>query len=84
MQYDHDYVMVHLTLYLHISGGKSTLKCKGAKIYKELPNDIMYCKSLNIFKNSIISHFTNLTCLVYLVYNHSSLLFYFSMYYVNV
>ncbi len=31
--------------------GKSTLKCKGAKIYNELPNDIMYCKSLNIFKN---------------------------------
>ncbi len=31
--------------------GKSTLKCKGAKIYNELPNDIMYCKLLNIFKN---------------------------------
>ncbi len=25
--------------------GKSTLKYKGAKIYNELPNDIMYCKS---------------------------------------
>ncbi len=31
--------------------GKSTLKYKGAKIYNELPNDIMYCKSINIFKN---------------------------------
>ncbi len=32
--------------------GKSTLKYKGAKMYNELPNDIiMYCKSLNIFKN---------------------------------
>ncbi len=31
--------------------GKSTLKYKGVKIYNELLNDIMYCKSLNIFKN---------------------------------
>ncbi len=31
--------------------GKSTLKYKGAKIYNELHNNIMYCKSLNIFKN---------------------------------
>ncbi len=31
--------------------GKSTLKYKGVKMYNELPNDIMYCKSLNIFKN---------------------------------
>ncbi len=31
--------------------GKSTLKYKGAKIFNELPNDIMYCKSLIIFKN---------------------------------
>ncbi len=31
--------------------GKSTLKYQGAKMYNELPNDIMYCKSLNIFKN---------------------------------
>ncbi len=31
--------------------GKSTFKYKGAKMYNELPNDIMYCKSLNIFKN---------------------------------
>ncbi len=31
--------------------GKSTLKYKYAKIYNELPNDIMYCKSLNIYKN---------------------------------
>ncbi len=30
--------------------GKSTLKYKGANIYNELPNDIMYCKSLNIFQ----------------------------------
>ncbi len=30
---------------------KSTLKYKSAKIYYELSNDIMYCKSLNIFKN---------------------------------
>ncbi len=26
-------------------------KYKGAKMYNELPYDIMYCKSLNIFKN---------------------------------
>ncbi len=31
--------------------GKSTLKYKGAKMYNEQPNDIMYCKSLNIVKN---------------------------------
>ncbi len=31
--------------------GKSTLKYKGAKMYNRLHNDIMYCKSLNIFKN---------------------------------
>ncbi len=31
--------------------GKSTLKYNGAKMYNEMPNDIMYCKSLNIFKN---------------------------------
>ncbi len=30
---------------------KSSLKYKDAKIYNELPNDIVYCKSLNIFKN---------------------------------
>ncbi len=36
-----------------------------------------------IEQKSIISHFINLTS-VYLVYNHSSILFYFSMYYVNV
>ncbi len=30
--------------------GESILKYKGAKIYNELPNDIMYCKSLNNFK----------------------------------
>ncbi len=31
--------------------GKSTLKYNGPKIFNELPNDITYCKSLNIFKN---------------------------------
>ncbi len=36
---------------LNIYYGKHTLKCKVAKIYNELLNDIMYCKSPNIFKN---------------------------------
>ncbi len=51
--------------------GKSTLKCKGAKIYNELPNDIMYCVNHSTFskieQRSIINHFINYTCLVYLV-----------------
>ncbi len=40
--------------------GKSSLKYKGAKIYNELPNDIMYCKSLNIFKNRTKKYYKSL------------------------
>ncbi len=36
---------------------KNTLKYKGANIFNELPNDIMYCKSLNIFKIRTKKHY---------------------------
>ncbi len=48
--------------------GKSILKYKGANIYNELPNDIMYYKSLNIFKNRTKKYYKSFLLIIHILY----------------